>query len=377
MTNELVSSLSLLDNSSFISDYMSDVEKLETGQINLLIKLGKSNTDHFLQIILHNLSGKKDLNKKVRYLLENINLALCCERNEELYLKVFEVILSLSGISVADLKSTHQLTLETTRLTSSRRERRKSGTSVLYDSKEYVFLMNSCKTLTDIIKAVAKGRITSIFMVVEQLIFLNYAAPGDQDTIQTFLTELTNICNVKDLQKVSSYHLDIIVTALNHSTHEQSKQLITLLKELKSNEKLCTRHEIVTIKSYKHFTVTEEKEYKNLYKFKHPGTETCTVSDSTCGFIVKLHNSDGTLTSTLCTHGEDYKNTGLHYHDVISAREMILNIEYSGTTPAGIKITVVGRYKWWNKWLPDITYWKCEADCVNYNVADYLVAKRN
>ena len=181
MTNELVSSLVLKDNSSFISNYMSDLDNLETGQIDSLVKLGRSNTDHFLQIILRTLSGQKDLNEKVRYLLGNINLALCCERNEELYLEVFEVISNLSGITVADLKSTQQLTLETIRLTSSRREKRNSGTCVVYDHNKYNSLLTSCKTWNDITEAVCEGRITSICAVVDVLmrIFLKNEAPRD------------------------------------------------------------------------------------------------------------------------------------------------------------------------------------------------------
>ena len=192
MTNELVSSLVLKDNSSFISDYMSDLDNLETGQIDSLVKLGRSNTDHFLQIILRTLSGQKDLNEKVRYLLGNINLALCCERNEELYLEVFEVISNLSGITVADLKSTQQLTLETIRLTSSRREKRNSGTCVVYDHNKYNSLLTSCKTWNDITEAVCEGRITSICAVVDVLmrIFLKNKAPRDQGTMQIFVTAL-------------------------------------------------------------------------------------------------------------------------------------------------------------------------------------------
>ena len=67
---------------------------------------------------------QKRLNEKLKYLIENMNLALCCELNEEVYLQVFDTISDLSEITVADLRFVHKTTSETTRLVSQRRENR-------------------------------------------------------------------------------------------------------------------------------------------------------------------------------------------------------------------------------------------------------------
>ena len=98
MLNELKSCLVVQDNSAFISEYMSDVDRLEEGQIDLMLTLGGSNSDLFLQTIMQNLMGQRKLQDKIRYLLQNMNLAFCSEQNEELYHHVFEDISNLPEI---------------------------------------------------------------------------------------------------------------------------------------------------------------------------------------------------------------------------------------------------------------------------------------
>jgi hypothetical protein len=214
-----------------------------------------------------------------------------------------------------------------------------------------------------------------MYWVVELLIYLYLRnTPSREDTL-TFITELENICSSKKLQKVSRQYLDIILTALNYSHLEQSDQTIALLKEIRNNDTLSTYHENIIIQRNEVITVTEGTEYKDLYTFKHPGTGTCTESDSRCGFITRVSAQDSYLTLTLCTDSEDYTGTGLHYHDIISADDMYRYDVESGNTPAGIKITVVGEWNWWKHWLPDITDWKLEQSCIAYNVTDYLVTK--
>ena len=54
MTNEMISVFAHEDNSSLLSDYLSDMNILETGQIDALSELGGIDTDIFLQSILQN-----------------------------------------------------------------------------------------------------------------------------------------------------------------------------------------------------------------------------------------------------------------------------------------------------------------------------------
>ena len=111
MIDKLISELAHQDNLDLLSDYLSDISQLKTGRIDVLLKLGGGNAEFFLEHILQNLAGQKTLNSKVKYLLDNMNLALCCEVNEDLYLEVMDKISDLQEISLNDLRSVHQLML--------------------------------------------------------------------------------------------------------------------------------------------------------------------------------------------------------------------------------------------------------------------------
>jgi hypothetical protein len=375
MVDGLLSVLASKDNSMLISEYSLDYKELKTGKIDLLLKLGGSDTDLFFRIILQNLDSHSGLKENVKYLLQKMNLALGSVRNEALYLEVFDTISNLPGITVADLQLTNQLVTATWRLVSSRKEKERRITTTVSDHKKTADQINSFTTLKDVTKAVTEGSVISMYWVVELLLSLyRRNTPSREDTL-TFITELENICSSKKLQKVSRQYLEIILTALNYSNLEQSDQIIALLKEIRNNDTLSTYRENIIIKRDKRITVTEGTEYKDLHTFKHPGTGTCTESDSRCGFIIRGNKQHSNLTGTLCTDSEDYTGTGLHYHDIISADDMYLYNVRSGNTPAGIKITVVGGWGWEKRWLPDITYWEVEQLCIAYNVTDYLVTK--
>ena len=212
------------------------------------------------------------------HLLRKINLALCCERNEELYLNVFDTISNLSEISVTDFRCVHPLMTNTTRLVTSRRK--KKTTTELADYSTNSNLIKSCKTLSDITKAVTENRIMSMFAVVE-LMFraLNKNKPNIEDTI-LFLSTLETACCEKKLQKVSRQYLDINIAAMNYSNHKQSDQINILLNKLKNNDKLSSNQENSIVKRERRITIAENTEYKDLYPFKYPGTGICEESGS-------------------------------------------------------------------------------------------------
>ena len=111
--------------------------------------------------------------------------------------------------------------------------------------------------------------------------------------------------------------------------------------------------------------------------FKHPLSVACTKSDSKCGFIIRYSIQEDNHTSKLCTDEDDYADTGIHLHDVISTRDMYRYVTFTGTCE-GKQITVAGRWMWWEYWLPHITDLKFTMDhMIAYNLSDYLVAKRN
>ena len=375
IVDKLVSTLAHKDNSTFISDYMSDLDKLESGQIDIMLNLGGCDTKTFLMIILHNISGHTKLSKNVKYVLENMDLVLCYELNKELYLQVVETVSDMSEISVTDLRTVVKLMTNTARLVDSQKKEKKERTTGLLDRKKDEELYRSCKTVADITKAVSEDRVTSTFVVIDLLldVFLSHTPTNEE--LQVFIETLIEACVNKKLQKVSRQNLHSIISGLKYSNLEQSKALITLLIEIEKSEELCTNNENVIIKRHEVITVTKDKEFKELYMFKHPLSVACTKSDSKCGFIIRNCEQDNWILK-LCTYEDDYADTGVHLHDVISTRDMYWYVAYTGTCE-GEQITAAGGWWWWKYWLPHITDFEFTGDSViAYNLSDYLVAKR-
>ena len=376
MVDKLVSTLAHKDNSTFISDYMSDIDKLEFGQIDIMLDLGGCDTKTFLKMILHNVSGHTKLSKNVKYVLENMNLVLCYELNKELYLQVVETISDMSEITNSDLRFVNKLITNTARLVDSRKEEKKGRTTALFDEKKYEELRRSCKTVTDITKAVSGDRVISIFVVIDLLLYFycNINTPTN-DEKEVFIKTLTEASVNKKIQKVTRQYLHNVISGLKYSNLEKSKQLITLLTEIEKSDEMCTNNENIIIKVHEEITVRKDKEYKDLFMFKHPLSVACTKSESKCGFILRYIKQKYNRTLQLCTDEDEYKDTGIHLHDVISTRDMYLYSTDTGTCE-GKQITVAGRLRRWKDWLPHITDWKCTGSYIAYNICDYLVAKR-
>ena len=375
MMNLLVSHLAPQDNSSFIRVFMADINQMNPKQIDLMLKLGGSNTELFLRTILHNLVGEKELSDNIKHLLQKMNLPLCFEKNEGLYLEVFEAVSTLQDISRADMRLTYQMTLWTTRALSARREKRGRKTSAVYDMNKHTDLLNSCKTLADVIDAINEDHVTSMFVVVELLIYIFYVNTPNSEATEMFLATLGDLSAHKTIQKITQQYLDVIIAALNYSNLAQTDQLLSLLYEIKNNDNLSTYLENVLIKSEEQVTVTEESGCKlRLFTYRHPWTSTCT-QPSTCGFILKLSMTDNNTTIELCRDSADYADTRIHFHEVISAEEMYLYTVRVGDTGEGDKVTVAGRCLWWEDWLPGVADWRVKQMYVVYSVRDYLVAK--
>ncbi|KAL5251816.1 hypothetical protein ACHWQZ_G014834 [Mnemiopsis leidyi] len=378
MMDVLICVLAHKDNTALLSDYLSDISVLETGRIDALLKLGGVDTDLFLQSVLQNLENKKELNLKLKYLLNGINSAYSRERNEVLFLEVMDTISNLPEISVNDMRFVQKLMSDTARLVRSRKEERKNRKTVVWDVMKDFVLFDNCNTVDDVLKAITDDRVTSMFMVVELLFYVCRLNVLNSEELQVFLTSLENLCRQKKLQKVSRQFICNITTTLNYSEREESKLLINLLNKIKNNNLLSTHNGNVIIKCDKNL----DTEY--LFTYKHPLSANCTQIDSKCGFILRESKEDN-FTIRLCTEREEYENTGIHTHDDISASDMYWYSLLSGRCGSN-RVTVPGWWGWgwwgwwglwgWKYWLPDFTDWKGEGDYVAYNVGEYTVAKQ-
>ena len=280
----------------------------------------------------------------------------------------------MSEISVDDMRFALKMISNTTRSVSRPKDKPKTKRSVLHDDKKNLELINSSTTLDDIAKAVSENRVKSTFVVIELLLRIFYKDMPDEKDTQIFLTTLEKMCSEKRLQKVSVQFLDANIEALNHSRLEQSEKLLALLNEIKNNCQLATYNENFIIRRGETIIISKDVDYKHLYVFKHPATGTCT-EDGQCGFIIRSRKQDDNWTGSLCTNKEDYTDTGIHLHDIISAQDIYPYVVRSGISAAGNKVYREGSWRWEKKWLPDTTSWKYEDECVAYNLANYRVSK--
>ena len=381
MMDDLVSVLAHEKNSSLLSHYFSDLSKVKEAQIDVLMKLSGVDVKLLLNIILKNLRNHKTLDSKFKYTLDNMNLALCSETNERLYLKVMDTVSELSEISVDDLKWAYKLMTNTARLVSTRTEEKKERSTVLFDKKKNRVLLRRCKTVTDIINAVSEDLVTSMFVVIDLLLYVFSKQTLNSMELQVSTANLTEACVNKKIQKVSQYDLKTVIAGLRYSNLTQSKQLITLLTEIKKSDKMCTKNENVIIKLHRMITVTKDQEYKLLYLFKHPlYASACPRSNfSECGFIMNYMSGKEIR---LCIDRDQYRYTGIHLHHGVSTRDMHMcyyaTLNLKGANE-GNQITVanLGAREWWKDWLPHLTDWKfTKGFRIAYNLSGFTVTKQ-
>ena len=358
MMDELVSKLAHENNLDLLTDYLSDISQLKTGQIDVLLKLGGWNAKPFLENILQNLAGQKTLNPNVKYLLGSMNLALCSETNEVLYLEVMDKISRLTEITFDDMKFVHKLALNTAR--SVRFRKKKPRTVELMKRSKSDTYDNSSERCA--IRSETDDEVLpSIMFSIEQLLKRCCSDKPDTEELKVFVTSLERLCDEKKFRKAPRKYLDSHIAALACSTHKNSNFLIKFLKEIKSNKKLSTNNEFVTIKAEKVISCGSVK--MELYKFKHPLSATCTRSDSKCGFILQGDE--------LSTKEEYYAKTGIHLHSCISPRDML---RYTSTTLAHedgqITVLDMGVNWWFEYWYP-VTSFESSYDAAVFKSSFY------
>ena len=95
------------DNTQFIMEYLKDLKRVDSIQIDLMLQIGGRKVESiemFLKIILKYLENETKLEKNVKYLLQKFDLAMCFEELNELYTHVLDAIRNLRDITVEDLR---------------------------------------------------------------------------------------------------------------------------------------------------------------------------------------------------------------------------------------------------------------------------------
>ena len=101
------------DNTQFIIEYLKDVKKVDSIQIELMFRLGKNDIKLFLQIIQQNLVDETKLDKNIKFILKKFDVFSCWNEHNDLYTLVLEQIKNLQDISVEDLKFVVEISTET------------------------------------------------------------------------------------------------------------------------------------------------------------------------------------------------------------------------------------------------------------------------
>ena len=370
----LIGEIAAGDNSSFILKYFQEFDNLERDQLELMLKLGYTNSKLFLQTVIDNMIGKNELEENIKHLLQKMNLPFCHEANNELYTTMLDAISKLPDISATDLKFIFVLTTETTRLTRSRNDRmlKNKGTRVILDTRKLTNLQDNCQTLKDVLDAVSNEQVSSMLVVVEILLWVFLHDPPNGDEMESsFISTLSDISSSRRIQKVPHQYLDMIISALKTSPLQQKEQLVQLLKKMKRNENLSTNIQTVLITNYKEKRVDNKR--KHLFVFKNP--QGCDRSDSECGFITTFRRKDKCWIGELSIDDKDYQDSGIHYHGFSSAPDICTYRLFDGIGPdIETPIPSISDWKWLQKWFPESDF-KEKQKCLAIDISDYLIAK--
>ena len=238
LMNSLFLKIASIDNSSFITRYFQDFDKLEAVQIQLMLKLGGSNCQLFLRILLQHLKGKAELGNNAKVLLEKMNLALCSELQNELYKDVTDKISGLAQISTSDLKFVLELTSETSKRVSIRNSIRNSSKASLMQKIHCEIMMTrnkeECKTWKDLVKAVKGYWIKSMYEMIDLIVWMFQEHSPTRKEIGIFVTELADMVGRSGLriQKVSHDYLTLIIVGLEEHSPSANKELLILMLKM-------------------------------------------------------------------------------------------------------------------------------------------------
>lgn len=343
------------DNTDLLSKYLSNFENLEIEILNPLLQLGGSNAKIFFETLSKSVAHSKNshltLSKNALHLLQIINI-WCFQTDWERWSELFDEIADLPEMSVSCLRIIRKLEKEV--LSADRTSKNKPATTILYDRKT----MRSLYGLR--YRTVYRGQVGIL-----RLDIFSESSPSQRE-ISHFISYIETLCEEEKMQRVPWQIIDPLISA----SEETAGNLVKILTGIRQSKVASSpNRENIVIREDRWEKVnlvseieiardeTPEKEVKRIYKFKHPGVGRCTQSGE-CGFIIRDHTdeSEDNRTFELVTDSSYYMNTGVHYHDIVSARDMC-------------------SYTFHPLTLPHRTEGELEGPYVAYNVSDYMVAK--
>ena len=378
-----------LNDHFFLSRYMTDVESKSIFQLDCLLMISVSNTQVVMEIIIREIRNKTTIGENVKYLLQNLNLALCCEQNNELYHKMFELLSNLPDLTLADQTFLFKIFRETTRQIT-RRAPSNNPQLHVFKLTEWRDWLNSCQTAGQIVELVKCGRVDSMFIVTILIVHVSRFNALSIVEAGFFMQALVDTAATKTrFKRVSHEFIDQVVTALNKAVRSSALQLIAVISLIKEKKELSSEIENVHIYGSaakgSRFMAPDFSSKCILFHFRHPGLPNgrdCSRHGK-CGFILDRMNGVGdSRGKKLCKDREDYAETGVHYHKIVAAEDMFFYKIWSCKLSNGSEVKVPLRWEWvskrsgemfWSWMLPNVIEMKSDGYCVAYNVRDYLV----
>ena len=382
-----------------------DYEAKKKEELDIILKLCAGRTQDLLRTLILRITHDHNLSDNTRYLLENINLALCFEQSRGLYHELFDVIKLIPNLTSTDLKLMLKLSTESTKKSFFREQLVPKTT--LCNQIALGLREDTYETLDDALQIVRSGDVLNMFGVLDLLVKVTALHPPEVEEAKNFVDSLALHFKEQPSKRASKRYIDTMVSAMTSSNHPQKFRGVMLLEMIRDSENLVVKHEhvcftcefpqvmdmmaspIYKILSYciswtplPRMVKAVAKEKVFLYlRLEKPGFFGCKESGE-CGIGVMFSTAeDNNIKFEFSTKDEDYKGYGYHLHNFVSAERMHFYFEVSGPSSDGIQHKVanqmMGRWSKW--WFTDNSFKSLFSDSIREikmecYVKDHLVA---
>ena len=256
-TDQLIEKRRWYDLSRFIHEHIYDPkhEAQSEKELDLILGLCAGRTRGILTALIHRINMEKILSKNTKYLLENMNLAICFERDRELYHELFDTLKLLPNLSGDDLKLILELLTDSTK--KSFLKEQVTCNTILRDRQALDEREECYETLEDVLEMTKSGEVLNMFGVLDLLVKVTALNPPGFEEARLFVESLEQIFIDNPSRKVSQRYIDMVRSAMASSNHPRKYQGVMLLEMIRGNEKLVTKHD--------HITFSASLDFSNAY----------------------------------------------------------------------------------------------------------------
>ena len=229
--------ISVTRRDSFMKEYLNDFINSSKFKIDASIAIVKTDVPVLIEIVILHLDqqGNLSLDDNTRYLLKNVNLAICHQKSPDLHTKLYSVLASLQSVGKEDF----QLLLEITKQLTSKLLPQISQLVTLFPySEDFV---ESVEFDTAFKNLVSNQEVKNLYTFVDGLFCRVYQ--GDFTLPESLLSDIIAVKQERNWDKANFEYLDELYR--DHDTEE-------LIDELKACDELVSNENIskVTITDY-------------------------------------------------------------------------------------------------------------------------------